>query len=75
MGKVRNLKLLHLKAPRNSIINSLLSANFEWIKIEDKKDYFVNTMQRELRELRGMKTNFIKVCMEEMTKDYIGERN
>jgi len=36
------------------------SANFEWIKIEDKKDYFVNTMQRELRELRGMKTNFIK---------------
>lgn len=69
------MKLLHLKAPRNSIINSLLSANFEWIKIEDKKDYFVNTMERELRELRGMKTNFIKVCMEEMTKDYIGERN
>ena len=32
------------------------------MKIEDKKDYFVSTMERELRELRGMKTSFIKVC-------------
>ena len=38
------------------------SANFEWISIEDKKDYFVSTMERELRELRGMKNAFIKVC-------------
>ena len=41
---------------------SIHSANFEWIQIEDKKDYFVSTMERELRELRGMKNAFIKVC-------------
>ena len=40
----------------------ICSANFEWIQIEDKKDYFVSTMERELRELRGMKNAFIKVC-------------
>ena len=48
----------------NSVLFLIYSANFEWIQIEDKKDYFVSTMERELRELRGMKNAFIKVCPE-----------
>ena len=54
----RNLHLRHL----NSVLFLIYSANFEWIQIEDKKDYFVSTMKRELRELRGMKNAFIKAC-------------
>ena len=48
------------RTPQFSFVSC--SANFEWISIEDKKDYFVSTMERELRELRGMKNAFIKVC-------------